>query len=191
MGDFVHQMTPNQPADLIEPTEEEIRRKRREALFAVYEGMCDQYNVMAKYTRIDAHRVARTVEEYISERRALVYRDRIPSRIQRHKVAGLMASAILSNRPIRMANTNAFGRTRASMDNELFAIHHGLATCAEDCSEKQIKSLLQTRHFSSWENDFAFILRRGSRDNDSLIFIFKTLCLTYFPENLDHHSGTY
>jgi hypothetical protein len=176
-------MTTNQAGDLGEISDEEIRSKRMTTLLGAYELM-KVFKEVAENTAIGEKNSSLTVEEYITEWKNLKERDKIVGKIQRHKIAGLMAAAIVRNRPLQDIFPDDCSLTN-SRDNEKFAVYHGLAICAEGCSEDRIKSLVNNPNFAAWVDDFVTLLRFGSPCSQSLIHIFGTLCLAFFPENFD------
>jgi hypothetical protein len=179
-------MSPNPNDENIDEVEEKIRQKRLLTLLGAYELMKAGFHEVDSSTVLNDQHVALTIEEYLRERRSLIACDKIPRRIQRHKIAGLMAAAICHNRPLQVVNSaNPQGMSN-SWDNEYMAIYHGLAICAEECPKEKILLLMQAPHFNSWFDDFVALLRWNTPRPASLIHIFQTLCLAYFPENLDH-----
>jgi hypothetical protein len=181
-------MTANQTGDSGEISEEEIRSKRMTTLVGVHDLM-RTWKEVADNTRLDANDSTRTVEEYITEWKVLKQRDKIPRRIQRHKIAGLMVAAIVHHRPLKDFFPDECGGSSSlsnSCDNEKFAVYHGVAVCAEDCPENRMKVLLANPHFTAWVDNFVALLHTESPCRQSLIHIFETLCLAFFPENLGH-----
>lgn len=173
------------------PTDEDIRSKRMEALAGAYELTLkwDRAHRGDVFTALDKKKVALAVEEYIDQWKTIKERDKIPHRIQRPKIAGLMASAIMHHKPLRDHYRGDFEGLDSvnSWYNEDLALFHGVATCAEDCSPEQIQSLLKNPHFRTWADDFTTLLRYGSPSRESLINIFETLCLGFFPDALKHY----
>jgi hypothetical protein len=169
--------------------EPEIRKTRLETLLVVYKLM-GAYKQIAENTRVSDTKACQTVEDYLLERRAVVQRHKIPDRIQRPKVAALMAASIVKFRPlVDFYPDDATGGCSESDSwlNERFSIYHGLAVCAEGCPDESLKRLLSNPHFESWVSKFADRLKSGLSP-DALIQAFETVCLSYFPENLDHHA---
>jgi hypothetical protein len=164
--------------------ENHIRQKRLETLAGAYELMVEKWGTPYQ-TKLHDPFVAATVEQYLRDRKALKLRDKIPCKIQRYKVAGLMASAIISNRPIQVLAPSHPQGLSNSFDNEYFAVIHGLAICAEGYEDKAIYRLFEDPHFAEWCEDFVALLRFTTPHSDSLVHIFRTLCLGYFPANLE------
>jgi hypothetical protein len=104
-----------------------------------------------------------------------------------------MAAAILHNHPLQDYFRDDFEGLCGQGDswcNERFAVYHGVAICAEDSGEDKLKSIFRNPHVTGWADDFAALLRSGSPCRQSLIHIFGTLCLGFFPENLGHGPET-
>ncbi len=166
----------------IEARRAEIRTKRIATVLGAYELMRERFLEVYQATSINKAQVAVLVEEYIQEREKLVHRHNITGRIQRHKVAGIMASAIVKYRPIQLLDSDS-ETARLSKDNETLAVLHGLAVCAEGNVEK-MKVILGLPFCGTWFEDFVYLLRSAPLNSDSFILIFETLSLSYFPENL-------
>lgn len=176
------------------PTEEdiqkrlgEIRRKRTETLVGSWELMQRKYKELKDTAFLHPHLVAQVVENYLQERLALVNRDNIGGRIQRHKIAGLMAASILRLRPVQLRDDTGKA-ARVSKDNEVFAALHGLAICAEGAAGK-VQELLNLRMSGVWLGDFIYQMRRHPDCGTWCAMVFETLSLTYFPNNLDKIEG--
>ena len=164
----------------IEARESEIRTKRIATLVGAYELMCSRYREVKQCTRLNDSLVAVTVEDYLRDRQALINRHNITGRIQRHKIAGLMAASIAKNRPIQLVDDDS-NAARLSRDNEVLAVLHGLAVCTDGESDEKIKSILRTPFFDEWFSDFVYLLHRHPSNTESFILIFGTLAMAHFP----------
>lgn len=142
-----------------------------------------KYNELKDTASLHPHLVAQVVEYYLQDRLALVNRDNIRGRIQRHKIAGLMAACILRVKPIQLRD-NTGKSARVSRDNEVFAVLHGLAICSEGQTDK-MQEFFQLRMSGTWMGDFIYHLRRHPDCGPSCAMVFETVSLTYFPTNLD------
>lgn len=167
-----------------EQRQNEIRMKRIATLVGAYDFMCHRYLEIRECTHLHKALVASTVEDYLRDREALRNRHNITGRIQRHKIAGMMAAAIMKNRPIQLLEDSP--AASISMDNEFLAILHGLAICAEGKKEEEIKAILAVPTFRGWFGDFVYLLHRQPSYTEGFIGIFHTLCATHFPEALLH-----
>jgi hypothetical protein len=117
----------------------------------------------------------------------MIKRDKIRGNPQWHKIAGLMASSIVLNKPIQLVPDNADSKwCRLSRDNEFLAVLHGLAICAEGKSKRKIESVVKLPHFRKWFDDFVYLLHKEPSNRDGFILTFETLSLTYFSGNLDN-----
>lgn len=81
---------------------EEIRHKRTAQLLGTWSMMQQRFKDLNGTAFLHSHLVAETVERYLRDREELIARHNIRGRIQRHKIAGLMASAIVKTRPIQL-----------------------------------------------------------------------------------------
>src|SRR6266566_6772501 len=99
-------MIPQPTAEQIEARRNEIRHKRIATMLGAYELMRQRYREVYEGTSINKTVVAITVEEYLQDREKLVSRHNIAGRIPRHKIAGLMAAAIVKHRPIQLLDTD-------------------------------------------------------------------------------------
>lgn len=163
---------------------DEIRKKRIATLLGCYEFFKTRYLEVRENTHISKSLVACTVEDYIRDRQALVNRHGIKGRIQRHKIAGLMAAAIVKNRPVQLIQDSDVNHL--SMDNEYLAALHGLAVCSEGREPGEIAKIISNPAIRIWFNDFVYYLRRQPSNTEGFIAVFLTLSATYFPENLNH-----
>lgn len=175
----MHQVTENE----IEERSAEIRRKRVETLVGAWELMRTSYKEVHQNAKLNGFLVAEVVETYIQDRQALVSRSNIRGRIQRHKIAGLMAASIVKVRPIQLLDDTGEG-ARISRDNETLAVLHGLAVCGEYKFEA-VNLLKSQPGFHTWFSNFIYFLVRRHDCAESCAMIFETLSLTYFPSNLD------
>jgi hypothetical protein len=167
----------------IKVREDQIRRKRMETLVGAWELMKGRFLEVEKNAYALDSLFAEVVENYLQDRQALVTRSNITGRIQRHKIAGLMAASIVKIRPIQLREGDTKA-ARVSRDNEAFAILHGLGVCAEGQHEA-LKRLRETRNFGKWFSDFVYYLVRRRDSAECCATIFGTISLTYFPGNLD------
>lgn len=164
--------------------QDEIRKKRIATLIGAYEFMRQRYLEIRENTHLPKSLVASTVEDYLRDREALVNRHNITGRIQRHKIAGMMAAAIMKNRPIQIIQDSEI--VTVSMDNECLAALHGLAICAEGKTGEEIRAILAMPTFRCWFDDFIYLLHRQPSYTEGFIAIFHTLSANHFPENVLH-----
>ncbi len=175
-------MTPQPTAEQVEARRQEIRSKRIATLLGAYDLMRQRYLEVYEGTTISKIAVATLVEEYLQEREKLCHLHNISGRIQRHKIAGLMATAIVKYRPVQLLEIEGKA-ARLSRDNETLAVLHGIAVCAENNVDK-MRTILGLPSVATWFSDFVYLLHSSPLNSDGFILIFETLSLTYFPENL-------
>lgn len=169
------------------PEHRKIREKRLTVLLGAFDIMKSRYREIKENTVFCPSVAATVVEDYLQMRDVIIARDKIPDKIQWHKVAGLMAAAIVKNRPIQLVPENTDSKSyRHSRDNEVLAALHGLAICAEGRSEEQIDLILKLPNFHKWFGDFIHILHENPSNSDGFVLTFETLSLSHFPDNLDH-----
>jgi hypothetical protein len=126
--------------------ERDIRSKRMTALVGAYNLTVKWDHTFRGdiFTKLDQKKAVLVVEEYIDQWKALKERNKITGRIQRPKIAGLMAAAIMQHQPVREHYRGDFDGLDStnSWYNEDLALFHGIATCAEGYADKQIIGLL-------------------------------------------------
>ena len=123
---------------------------------------------------------AEVIEEYADQYRVLVELYRIADRIQRHRIAGLMASAILKKRPISLIDSSLVGAA-VSRDNEFLAAWHGISICSENVDPNRLEELRRNPHWSNWFGDLVFIMTR-TNDGEALSAIFGTVSMLFFGD---------
>jgi hypothetical protein len=168
-------------------TTSEERIERINTLQGAYDLMAQRYKEIKDYTHFNPSFAAVTIEDYLQARKMMIKRDKIRGNPQWHKIAGLMASSIVLNKPIQLVPDNADSKwCRLSRDNEFLAVLHGLAICAEGKSKRKIESVVKLPHFRKWFDDFVYLLHKEPSNRDGFILTFETLSLTYFSGNLDN-----
>ena len=174
----------NEPTpDEVQARLDEIRFKRTHTLVATWDLMQERYRDLKGTAFLHNHLVAEVVENYLLDRESLVHRHTIRGRIQRHKIAGLMAAAIVKTRPVQLYDDMGKG-ARLSRDNETLAVLHCIAICGEGYKEKALE-LVKLPQFATWYSDFIYQLRRRHDCGAWCSLVFETLSFTYFPTNLD------
>lgn len=66
----------------------------------------------------------------------------------------------------------------------LFAIHHGIAVCAEFADAPQLK-MLEEPWFKIWRDNMVWFMHYRNHTPESLCAIFMTLTMLKLPESLD------
>lgn len=100
--------------------------------------------------------------------------------VQLPKIAGLMTNLIMKYRPIcpKVATKDP-----AIYINEVFAIHHALCICSDFSDGEELIEFEKTGVCSEFYKDLTYLLNRNYTA-ESLIMIFKVLCLDHFPSFL-------
>ncbi|GHV17331.1 hypothetical protein AGMMS49938_18060 [Fibrobacterales bacterium] len=129
---------------------------------------------------LDPVSLANAVEQYDSDCSILKIRyAEGDKKIQVPRIAGLMAGAILKNKPITVRE--GFARDGERKLNEILAIWNGIFLC-DQFSETMLKSFISDENFCKWFNDCLYLVQNRNWTSEGLILIFETLCLGYFPE---------
>src|SRR4051812_28783917 len=91
----------NPDPDLQDSKTQEIREKRTQTLIGVWKSLVDAGKFDENRLRLSVPLVNETIEYYLGDYASLKRRYRIEdTRIQLHKIAGMMAGAIMRFRPI-------------------------------------------------------------------------------------------
>jgi hypothetical protein len=167
--------------------EEQIRITRLTMLLGSWQLVSNKYTDLPEGARLNKVLAAAVVERYLADRQAVMARHVITGRIQRHKIAGLMAASIVKVRPIQLLDDMGTA-ARVSKDNEILAVWHGLAICAEGDKTEGAQRLVDQPKFGHWLSDFVYLLSRRQDCAEQCSFIFETLSLTYFPDNFDRRK---
>ena len=162
---------------------EEIRAKRMAVLLGVWDRLLLAGKVSKTHLRLSPLLANEVIEQYMADRDVLRKRYKISGRIQLHKIAGLMAAAILRFRPA-VPMTDDLNLPVELYANELLAVYHGVAICAELTARDQYVGLIESPWFGRWLNEFIYLLHFRNYTAESLVFIFYTLTVLNFPENL-------
>lgn len=172
------------PKTMPKKTAAQIRRTRSETLHAVWYKIVDEFEPLALVPKLNENVVAKVVEDYIAARAGFVARYKIKDRIQRPKVAGLMAASILKFKPVEMNDRDHSPVYEATQANELLALWHGLGICAEGVSQKEIDRFISTEHFETWRGDLLCLFEQQPSAAEAFVMLFETLSLNFFPDNL-------
>ena len=175
----------NQESNLesVEREHKDLSLKRLGTLRGVNSFLKDTC-VIARDTDLNLGQMVEAVEDYLCERQLIKQKYNIKGRIAKHKVAGLMAAAIMKHRLI-----DHFGVDQNSLeigrDNAEFAFWHSLAICAEGSTPEAVDGLVKLPNFGTWREDMLFCLRRCDVSGECLSMIFEVLSLTVFPDNFN------
>ena len=160
---------------------EAIRLKRTVVLLATYDRLCKRYGDLRQYTSLSPRLVVQTVAIYLAKYEVLVTRDKIPDRIQRHKVAGLMASSIVKTRPVQLLDSAE--NASVSRDNEFLALWCGILIIAEPDPSRIEEKFLTIPNLGEWFRNMVYLLSVNAEDSDWISAMFSTISLFLYPEN--------
>jgi len=162
--------------------EQTVKDKRIECIIQTWETLGEKGLVSNGTMYLSMPLLEETVEYYLSDWNILRKRYNIKDKIQLHKVAGLIANAVVRVKPIvPMPNTNTFHKDSEIYANETLAIYQGLAICSEYDNERNIT---KEAWFDKWFDDFLFMMHHRRYTAESLMFIFETISRIYFPNGL-------
>lgn len=171
-------------------TEEEISEVRERRL-ALMEGL---WNYFVKTDFFDKKEVMlslplvnEVIEHYCTDCVVIKFRYKIPERIERTKIAGLIVALIMRYRPICLIS-DTFKTDEALYANEILAIIYGLSVCCED-SIKNTLEIMKKPWFKKWFDDFKYLLHVRHYTAESLTFIFKTLLIALGQKNESAIAG--
>lgn len=162
---------------------EAIRRTRIETLVGVWETFIGQGRFDGNRLRLSPPLANEVVEHYLADRRAMKDRYKISGRIQLYKVAGIMASCILRYRPI-VPIADDLRPGKEFFANELFAIYHGIAVCAEFAENPRLP-MLDELWFKTWRDNMVWFMHYRNHTTESLCAVFMTLTMLKLPECLE------
>ena len=101
--------------------------------------------------------------------------------VQLPKIAGLMTNLIVKYRPIvPLSATN----DPSEYINEVFATYHALCICSDFSNGEELLEFEKTTTCSEFYKDMRYLLNRNYTP-ESLIMVFKVLCLCHFPSFLN------
>jgi len=160
-----------------------VREKRSQTLVSIWKILVKNGKLNDKRFNLSKPLVNEVIEQYISDYEILKKRYKIDNtKIQLHKVAGLMTAAILKYRPI-VPLVDSYESHYETCANEILAIFQGLTICAE-YSEDKLFELMGEPWFEPWFLDFLFLLHRRNHTPESIIFVYETLCRLRLSEGL-------
>jgi hypothetical protein len=163
---------------------QKIREKRTQTLIGVWKSLVDTGKFDERRLKLAVPLVNETVEYYLGDYISLKRRYRIEgTRIQLHKIAGMMAGAILRFRPI-IPLVDVFDSEYELVANEFLAVIHGIAICGEYAAKDGQLDIVNEPWFDPWVKDFLYMLHYRHYTSEALIFTFETLTWLRFPNNM-------
>lgn len=166
--------------------DEKIRIKRTKTLIGVWDYIINNKILNPERFMLSIPLVNEVIQHYIIDLHILKFRYNIQDKIQPHKIAGLMASAILRFRPIISEKIDNYESDSEMYANEILAAIHGLAVCGEFNSPEENKKILNEPWFEPWLNNFLYLLHHRNHTAESISFIFLTLSYFKFPQNIEN-----
>jgi len=166
-----------------------IREKRVRTLIGLWKSLVETGKFSEERLKLSNPLLNETVEYYLGDLESLKRRYKIQdSRIQLHKIAGMMAGAILRFRPI-IPIVDKIESEYEVVANELFAVLHGIAICGEYNLTDGRLDIVDEEWFDSWLKDFIYLLHYRHYTSEALIFTFETLTCLRFPKNMSATEG--
>jgi len=174
----------NADPDLQDSKTQEIREKRTQTLIGVWKSLVDTGKFDENRLRLSVPLVNETIEYYLGDYASLKRRYRIEdTRIQLHKIAGMMAGAIMRFRPI-VPLVEVFETEYELVANELLAVIHGVAICGEYAARDGHLEIVDEEWFDPWLKDFLYMLHYRHYTSEALMFAFETLTWLRFRDNM-------
>lgn len=152
------------------------------------------YVILAEYLRIKKLRdkytasresLSKVLNDYKADL-AIIKKRRGIKKVQFPKIAGLMTNLIVKYRPIVPINRN----DDTYLDvNENFAIYHAISICAGyEGGAKDMRAFQNSDQYTAFYKEVNTLLKRNFTP-ESLISVFKTLCLYQFPKALEEPAS--
>jgi hypothetical protein len=166
-----------------ESDQESIRLRRMQTMLGVWKTFLVNGWFKEDRLKVSVHLANEVVEHYLRDREVMKIRYQIPGRIQLYKIAGLMTASIMRYRPITPL-VDELQPGKEFYANELLAIYHALAICAEHSDAGFRLSFLDQDWFRKWRDEMIYFLHYRNYSPEGLCAIFMTLSCLLFPDNL-------
>ena len=141
-----------------EPDFEAIREKRTKTLIGVWDLLISNGQINSLRLHLSTPLINEVIEHYIADYSVLRQRYKIQnSKIQLHKISGLMAASILRYRPV-VPLVEEFKTDYEICANEILAVIHGIAICGEYVAKDGPLEILNEEWFDKWLKDFLYLL---------------------------------
>jgi hypothetical protein len=157
-------------------SEEALRCKRTVVILRALDEFLKKYHISKLYT-LDREATYEMIKDYVQDLN--IYKTRYNCEtVQLPKIAGLMTNLIAKYRPVVPYDHSKNPIPRI---NEVFAVYHGLCLCSDFSNGEEFSDFSKTDICTEFFEDVTYLLRRNFTA-ESLIIIFKTLCLSHFPK---------
>lgn len=149
------------------------------------------FSAVRQQITLDALALDDAVHHYLGDLLVLKRRYKVKRKAQLHRVAGLLAAALMRYRPVRFHAQDdvpdAAGRWCAFL-NEAFAAHVGVAVCGEYYTSLGVdimREVLQPQRdaLAHWHESVTYLIGQRNYTSEALALVFETLCLWLFPGN--------
>ncbi|GHV12864.1 hypothetical protein AGMMS49938_06270 [Fibrobacterales bacterium] len=164
--------------------ESDIEQKRIKSLFSTFISLVSIGLINSREYTINRSLMSNVVRHYLQDRTVMKVRYGIKGRIQAPKVAGLIAASVMRYKPVLPINGNA-EHIESSDANELLAVLHGLAVCAElpngKIDSESMRRFITDSRFKQWLYNLKHLLHYRNYTPGSLYIIFDTASRLIFP----------
>jgi len=154
--------------------------KRSATFYVTLKAYLKMKGLLKKYTASHKY-MPEVLNGYMADL-AILKKRRGIKKVQFSKIAGLMTNLIIKYRPIVPLNLTDDPYKDI---NENFAIYHAIAICADyDGGDKAMEAFEKSDYYEPFYKEITRLLKRNFTP-ESLISVFKTLCLYQFPKALE------
>lgn len=151
-----------------------IDYKRTAGLYLTFVEFIKNTRGQGVYT-LNKNVVSKIIERYLEDLNILKIRYECP-KVQLPQIAGLMTNFIVKYRPVVPLDVK---NDPNPYINELFAIHHALCICSDFSAGAELKEFENSEKYLDFVEDMLYLINRNFTP-ESLIVVFKTLCLYQF-----------
>jgi hypothetical protein len=148
--------------------------KRTVVVYLTFGEFLKRKDVNGKYT-LDKNILSKVIERYIDDL-TIIKKRQDCQRIQLPKIAGLMTNLIVKYRPVVPKSINDNPHPNV---NEAFAVYHALCICSDFSNGNELEAFYKTDQHDEFVENMVYLLNRNYTP-ESLIMIYRTLCLSHF-----------